>query len=83
MKIESQSVETGENIAEVPCQGKSKGENIIAFNNRYLVDALNSFSNNMVYIGFNDSFGPVIFREVLEKEKLDENYLHIIMPIRN
>ncbi|MDD5489077.1 MAG: DNA polymerase III subunit beta [Candidatus Moranbacteria bacterium] len=83
MKIESQSVETGENIAEIPCQSKTKGENIIAFNNRYLVDALNSFSSETVYIGFNDSFGPVVFREVQEKEKLIEDYLHIVMPIRN
>jgi len=83
MKVESQSVETGENTAEVPCQSKAKGENIIAFNNRYLVDALNSFSSEMVYIGFNDSFGPVVFREVQEKDKLDENYLHIVMPIRS
>ena len=83
IKVESQSVETGENIIEVSCQIKAKGENIIAFNNRYLVDALNSFSSEMVYIGFNDSFGPVIFREVQEKEKLNKNYLHIVMPIRS
>ena len=83
MKIESQSVETGENVAEIPCQSRAKDDTLIAFNNRYLVDALNSFAGETVYIGFNDSFGPVIFREVLEKEKLDENYLHIVMPIRS
>lgn len=83
IKVESQSVETGENTTEVPCRSEAKGENTIAFNNRYLVDALNSFSGDMIYIGFNDSFGPVIFREVQEKEKIDENYLHIVMPIRS
>lgn len=83
IKVESQSVETGENVTEVSCQSKAKEENVIAFNNRYLVDALSSLSSEIAYIGFNDSFGPVIFREVQEKDRLDENYLHIVMPIRS
>jgi len=83
IKVESQSVETGENVTEVSCRCEAKGENIIAFNNRYLLDALVSFSSEMVYLGFNDNFGPVIFREVQEENKLDSNYLHIVMPIRS
>lgn len=83
IKVESQSVETGENITKVNAQVNMKGENIIAFNNRYLIDALNSLFSETAYIGFNDSFGPVIFREVQEKNKLNEDYLHILMPIRS
>ncbi len=82
LKVESQSVETGENITEVKAQLNLKGESVIAFNNRYLIDALNTISSEDVHFGFNDSFGPVILREVLDKGKLAENYLHIVMPIR-
>lgn len=83
IKIEAQSVETGENITEVKAQVNLKGESEIAFNNRYLIDALNTLTSENVYIGFNDSFGPVILREVADENKLDENYLHIVMPIRS
>ena len=83
IKMESQSVETGENITEVKAQVSLKGESVIAFNNRYLIDALNTLTSENVYVGFNDSFGPVILREVADKNKLNENYLHIVMPIRS
>jgi len=83
MVIKSQSVETGESIIKIPCQAKIKKETVISFNNRYLTDALNSLSSEMIYIGFNDNFGPVIFREVQKEKELDKNHFHIIMPIRS
>ena len=83
LSIESQSVETGENTTEVNCELSVKGESAISFNNRYLVDALNSLSSGVVYVGFNDDFGPVAFREISEKGELNMNYLHIVMPIRS
>ena len=83
MKIESQSVETGENVTEIPVQASLKGEGAIAFNNRYLIDALNSGSSEVVSLGFNDNFGPVVFQEVFDKNKLNKKYLHIVMPIRS
>ena len=81
--VESQSVEAGENITEIPCEVKTKKENTISFNNRYLMDALNSFSSEVVYMGFNDNFGPIIFKEVQKENNLDESHFHIIMPIRS
>lgn len=83
LSIESQSVETGENTTEVNCELNVKGESAISFNNRYLIDALNSLTSEAVYVGFNDDFGPVAFREVSEKGELNMNYLHIVMPIRS
>ncbi|MDI6778036.1 MAG: DNA polymerase III subunit beta [Patescibacteria group bacterium] len=83
LRVESQSVETGENITEIEAELNMKGESTIAFNSRYLTDALASVSSEEVYVGFNDSFGPVIFREVLEKGKYNGNFLHIVMPIRS
>jgi DNA polymerase III sliding clamp (beta) subunit (PCNA family) len=82
IKIEAQSMESGENMTEVESAATLKGSAVIAFNNRYLIDGLSTLSSEEIYIGFNDSFGPVIFREVIE-EKIREDFLHIIMPIRS
>lgn len=82
IKIEAQSVESGENMTEVESLATLKGSAVIAFNNRYLIDGLNTLSSEEIYIGFNDSFGPVILRE-MAGEKAREDFLHIIMPIRS
>lgn len=82
IQVEAQSVEAGENTAEVESLVDLKGSSVIAFNNRYLIDGLSSMGSEKVHIGFNDSFGPVIFREII-KDKPREDYLHIVMPIRN
>jgi DNA polymerase-3 subunit beta len=78
----AQSVETGEGEWTVDCRVNSKGTSEIAFNNRYLLDGINSLATEDIFIGFNDAFGPVIFREVADEKPL-ENYFHIIMPIRS
>jgi DNA polymerase-3 subunit beta len=82
IQVEAQSVEAGENTTDVEGQVKIKGSSVIAFNNRYLIDGLNSAATEKIYIGFNDSFGPVVFREI-ENGKIREDYLHLVMPIRN
>ncbi len=78
----AQSVETGEGEWTIDCRVNSKGASEIAFNNRYLLDGINSLATEDIFIGFNDAFGPVIFREVADGKPL-ENYFHIIMPIRS
>lgn len=83
IQISAQSVEAGENISEMPASINLKDSVEIAFNNRYLIDGLNSISGDIVYFGFNDSFGPVVLREIGKNEKIEEKYLHIIMPIRS
>lgn len=82
IKIEAQSMESGENVTEVESDATLKGSAVIAFNNRYLIEGLNVLSSEEIYIGFNDSFGPVILRE-MAGEKPREDFLHIIMPIRS
>ncbi|MDP1845659.1 MAG: DNA polymerase III subunit beta [Candidatus Moranbacteria bacterium] len=82
IKIEAQSMESGENVTEVESDATLKGSAVIAFNNRYLIEGLNALSSEEIYIGFNDSFGPVILRE-MAGEKPREDFLHIIMPIRS
>ncbi|MFA5871787.1 MAG: DNA polymerase III subunit beta [Parcubacteria group bacterium] len=81
--IEAQSVESGENITEVEGQIAVKNDSVIAFNNKFLIDALNLLSSPKIYVGFNDSFGPVIFREINSDDKVKDDYFHIVMPIRS
>lgn len=82
IQVEAQSVEAGENTAEVESAVNLKGSSVIAFNNRYLIDGINSVTTEKIYVGFNDSFGPVIFREIVDGAP-KKDYLHIVMPIRS
>jgi DNA polymerase III subunit beta len=78
----AESVESGEGAWSIDCQADAKNDLEVAFNNRFLLDGLSSISTEDIYIGANDSFGPVMLREVVAgKPQLD--YFHIIMPIRS
>ena len=78
----AESVESGEGSWKIDCQIDAKSDLEIAFNNRFLLDGLNAISTEDISIGANDSFGPVMLREVADgKPQLD--YFHIIMPIRS
>jgi DNA polymerase-3 subunit beta len=78
----AESVESGEGSWSVDFQSDTKSDLEVAFNNRFLLDGLNSISTEDIYIGANDAFGPVMLREVAAgKPQLD--YFHIIMPIRS
>ncbi|MFA6193264.1 MAG: DNA polymerase III subunit beta [Parcubacteria group bacterium] len=78
----AESVESGEGSWSVDFQSDAKSDLEVAFNNRFLLDGLNSISTEDIYIGANDAFGPVMLREVAAgKPQLD--YFHIIMPIRS
>lgn len=82
LAVFAKSVEAGEGLWNVDCQSDIKNNLEIAFNNRFLLDGISSLSTEDIYIGANDSFGPVIFREVADG-KPQTDYLHIIMPIRS
>lgn len=78
----AQSVEAGEGSWSVDCAADEKKDIEVAFNNRYLLDGINSLATEDMSISLNDSFGPVMLREVASgKPKAD--YFHIIMPIRS
>jgi DNA polymerase III subunit beta len=78
----AESVESGEGFWSVDCQIDGKNSLEVAFNNRFLLDGLNSISTENIYIGTNDSFGPVMLREVMDG-KPQPDFFHIIMPIRS
>jgi len=83
IKVSAQSVEAGENTSEVAADLSLKESAEIAFNSRYLIDGLGSVTTEKVFLGFNDNFGPVVFREVSEEGKTILDFLHIVMPIRS
>jgi DNA polymerase III subunit beta len=82
MIVFAQSIETGEGSWSVDCALNGQGDIEVAFNNRFLLDGLNSLSTEDISISLNDSFGPVMFQEVSGgKPKME--YFHIVMPIRS
>ncbi len=66
----------GEDSVEVESQVSGE-ENEIAFNARYLIDVLSALSDEKISFEMNASLNPGIFR--VEGEN---NFLHLIMPIR-
>ena len=72
----SDASSVGEN--EVLVEAKVEGEeNEIAFNSRFLTDALSSVREGNIRFEMTGSLSPGVF-----KEEGNKNFLHIIMPIR-
>ncbi len=74
--ISSSSGQSGETNINLPAIIKGD-KNEITVNYRYLLDGLNNLSNNKVVLKLIDSQTPCLL-----KNKDDEDYLYIIMPIR-
>lgn len=76
MEVSSQEAELGEVKIEIGIKGEGKtGE--IAFNSRYLADALNALDSEEVELSLNSLLDPALFRS-----PSDPSYLHVIMPVR-
>jgi DNA polymerase III subunit beta len=74
--VSSQSASVGENTVRVEAQ--LTGEpNEIAFNARYLIDALGNIDTERMVFAMTGPLNPGVF-----KIENDESYLHLIMPIR-
>lgn len=76
VNIDSLASQLGENNASTTA--KTTGDGEITLNSRYIIDALNSINGDEVYIGFNEKLEPFII-----KDKKDDSYLHIIMPLKS
>ncbi|MDP2736035.1 MAG: DNA polymerase III subunit beta, partial [bacterium] len=76
LEVSSQESQTGESKTEVVVGGEGK-KGTIAFNSRYLSDALAAFSGEEVTLGLNSALDPVLFTT-----PADKTYLHVIMPVR-
>lgn len=76
VKIRSSSKEVGENNSEF--EAEVKGEPLeVAFNAKYLLDFLNNVKFENLLFESNGAIAPGVL-----KSAEDENYLHIIMPVR-
>ncbi len=76
LKVSSQESEMGEAEIELPVSGEGK-KGSIAFNSRYLMDALNALGGEEVTLSLNSSLDPVLF-----SDPKDKAYIHVIMPVR-
>ena len=76
LEVSSQEAQQGEARLEIPISGEGK-KGTIAFNSRYVSDALNALLEDEVQLSLNSSLDPVM----LSSPK-DKNYRHVIMPVR-
>jgi len=72
----AQTAEVGDD--EAPLSATVKGDDVqIAFNARYMLDALSALDSDEVILSFNGSLQPGVIRPVGS-----DDYLCIIMPVR-
>jgi DNA polymerase-3 subunit beta len=76
ISISSTSTQTGEHLSEIDAQVSGE-ENSILLNHRYVLDGLQQISGNEIEFLMNTGDTPCMFRQ-----KNDEKYLYIVMPIR-
>jgi len=78
MSISCRSIEYGSSYEQISVEGY-KGEKInICLNVRYLMDLLKNINSKKVIIEFDSPNKPIII-----KEENNEQYLSLILPIRN
>lgn len=68
--------EVGENSSDITTDVSADGK--VVLNSRYLLDALNATAEEKIRFGFSGKLAPV----VIKNEKNDE-YTHIIMPLKS
>jgi DNA polymerase-3 subunit beta len=72
----AQTAEVGDD--EAPLTANVQGDDVqIAFNARYMLDALSALDSDEVQLSFNGSLQPGVIRPVGK-----DDYLCIIMPVR-
>jgi len=72
--ISSVANEFGENSSEIEAAVKNKAR--IAFNSKYMIDAISCFDSEELFLGFNEKMQPVLL-----KDEKDTGYVHVLMPI--
>ncbi len=77
LQIHSITSEVGENTSKIEAKITEDGE--ITLNSRYLNEALNVIDGDEVELGFNNKLSPCI----LKSTNKDNNYYHIIMPLKS
>ncbi len=68
--------ELGENDSKIKTEVKTDGR--VNFNSRFLIDALNSLDSNEIEFEFSSHTTPAILRN-----KKDNKYIHVVMPLNS
>ena len=76
LSIRSVASQLGENTASAT--GQITGSGSITLNSRYLLDALHAFSGDEVAFCFNGKLEPTLL-----KDPKNDDYVHIIMPLKS
>jgi DNA polymerase III subunit beta len=76
VSVKSHASQLGENSAKA--KAKTKGSGQITLNSRFITDALGAIDADEVFIGFNQKLEPFIVKKTTE-----EDYKHIIMPLKS
>ncbi len=76
LSIGSVASEFGENNSEIATDVDKDGK--VTINSRFLLDALNAIDEEEVRFGFSGKLAPVVI-----KNKGNDNYVHIIMPLKS
>ncbi len=74
--VKSIANEFGENDSEIKTTIKTEGR--VNFNSRFLIDALNSLDSEEIEFEFSNHTTPTLLRN-----KKDNNYIHIVMPLNS
>lgn len=76
IEISANTPQVGQNKIDVEAETEGEGGDI-AFNSRFLLDFLGHFGEEKVVFEMTGSLNPGVFKSVK-----DEDFLHIIMPVR-
>jgi len=77
--VNSVANQVGENHSQVAISTDSSGS--INLNSRYLLDALNSFNEDILDVRFSNGLAPFVISPNQSTSKQEPSHLHIIMPI--
>ena len=75
--ISAVASELGENSAAMEAEGVSE-DGKVALNSRYLLDALNATIEGKIIFGLSGKLAPVVV-----KNQKNQDYTHIIMPLKS
>lgn len=77
LSIHSIASELGENTSEADAEISGNGGEV-TLNSRYLVEALNAIDGDKISFGFSGKLAPTVI-----KSAENDNYVHIIMPLKS
>ncbi len=76
--VKSVASELGENTSEVSVEANGES-GAVSLNSRYVIDALNVIDSDKISFGFSGALSPCVLRPVGK----EQNYTHIVMPIKS